>query len=224
MRIADLAPQQRPRERLLSLGASALTDSELLAIVLRTGVTGKSAIDLGEELLHHFGSMQALLAATPSELQSFHGLGDAKRAVLLALIGIERRRVGSISRNPQHLASPKAVRSFLQQLLQGQRVECFVGLFLDHQNQLIACETIASGTLDRVHVYPREVVKLALRHNAAAVIFAHNHPAGCAEPSALDTSLTRRLKEVMACIEVSLLDHLIVAQDEVWSFHEHGLC
>lgn len=224
MRITDLPQDLRPRERLLAKGAGALTDAELLAILLRTGTSGSSAIDLGHALLARFGSLARLLTAESDELTSIHGLGPAKRAELLAVTELQRRALQQLASEGSVLNSPRAVTMFLQHRFNGLQTESFIGLFTDMQNRLLAVEELATGTLGRVNVYPREVVRLALKHNAAAVIFAHNHPGGRAEPSEMDKALTRKLKQVMGGIEVSLLDHLIVTPQEIWSFREHGLC
>lgn len=224
MRITDLPSDLRPRERLLSKGASALTDAELLALLLRTGTGGISAIELGQALLTQFGSVAGLLSAAPEDLRSIRGLGPAKRAEILAVTELQRRALQQLARQETVLDSPLAVTRYLQHRFVGLQAECFIGLFTDMRNRLIAVEELATGTLGRVSVYPREVARLALKHNAAAVIFAHNHPGGAAEPSEPDKALTRRLKQVMSGIEVSLLDHLIVTPQEIWSFREHGLC
>lgn len=224
MRITDLPADLRPRERLLAMGAATLADSELLALLLRTGAGGISAIELGSELLRRFGTLARLLAATPDELKDIRGLGNAKRAELLAVNELQRRALEQVIADRAVLDSVPAVSRFLRHRFNGLHHESFIGLFTDARHRLLACEELASGTLDRVCIYPREVVRLALKHNAAAVIFAHNHPGGIAAPSEADKALTRKLKQVMACIEVSLLDHLIVTPAEIWSFSAHGLC
>lgn len=224
MRITDLPADMRPRERLLAMGAGTLGDSELLAILLRTGAPGLTAIDLGSLLLSRFGSISRLLAASPAELKDVRGLGDAKRTVLLAVNELQRRALEQLLQDRAVLDSARAVSCFLRHRFNELQQECVLGLFTDAQHRLIACEELATGTLDRVHIYPREVVRLALKHNAAAVVFAHNHPGGRAEPSENDKAMTRKLKQVMGCIEVSLLDHLIVTPTDTWSFREHGLC
>ncbi len=224
MRITDLPLLSRPRERLLAQGPDTLADAELIAILLRTGSGGQSAIELGRHLLERFGSLAALLRAAPEELTGIRGLGDTKRATLLSVNVLHRRALEQELQQGRVLDSPQAVKGYLQQRFSCLKTECFVGLFIDMQGQLIEAVTLATGTLDRVNVYPREVIRLALKHNAAAVIFAHNHPGGRAQPSALDKALTDKLKQAMACVEVRLLDHLIVAGQQIWSFHEHGLC
>lgn len=224
MRITDLPSHLRPRERLLDKGACVLGDAELLAILMRIGSSGQSAVELGESLIRRFGSLARLLAASPSELSDIRGLGNAKRAVLLAVNELHRRSLESLLREATVVDSPLSVSRYLQQRFSGLAVERFVGLFVDMENRLICCEELATGTLDRVQVYPREIARRALAHNAAGVIFAHNHPGGRAQPSKLDKSLTDQLKRVMECIEVSMLDHLIVSDTDVFSFKQHGLC
>jgi len=224
MLITDLPVDQRPRERLQSKGLHALTDTELLAIILRTGIQGKNAIELGHDLLDHFGSVSRLLSATSLELAEIKGMGPSKCSLLQAVVELARRGLAEELHCAPLLHSPQAVSQFLRLRLHGQPAETFLCLFLDVQGRLIACEELCRGTLTRVHVYPREIVRRALAHNAAAMIFAHNHPSGSVEPSKMDKMLTTELKRVLACIEVSLLDHLIVNDHEVWSFKQHGLC
>ena len=224
MRIADLPQSLRPRERLLNKGAAALTDAELIAILLRTGVGGISAIELGQSLIDRFGSLTRLLAASAQELGEFRGLGAAKQAVLLAINELQRRALTSMLFDAPVLDSPDRVSMFLRHRFNGLLNETFIGLFTDIQHRLIAVEDFGSGALQRVAVYPREIVRTALGHNAAGVVFAHNHPSGRAEPSELDKALTRKLQDAMRCIEVSLLDHLIVTPQRIWSFRAHGLC
>ena len=224
MRIADLPPELRPRERLLAKGATALTDAELIAILLRTGIGGMSAIELGQSLIDRFGSLSRLLAATAPELEAIRGLGIAKRAELLAITEIQRRALTALLAEGTVLDSAQRVTMFLRHRFNTLLNESFVGLFTDVQYRLIAVEDFGSGALQRVAVYPREIIRAALRHNAAAVVFAHNHPSGRAEPSDLDKTLTRKLQDALNCIEVSLLDHLIVTPEDIWSFRANGLC
>ncbi len=224
MRIADLPPELRPRERLLAKGATALTDAELIAILLRTGIGGMSAIELGQSLIDRFGSLSRLLAATAPELEAIRGLGIAKRAELLAITEIQRRALTALLAEGTVLDSAQRVTMFLRHRFNTLLNESFVGLFTDVQYRLIAVEDFGSGALQRVAVYPREIIRAALRHNAAAVVFAHNHPSGRAEPSDLDKTLTRKLQDALNCIEVSLLDHLIVTPQDIWSFRANGLC
>ena len=224
MRIADLPPELRPRERLLAKGATALTDAELIAILLRTGIGGTSAIELGQSLIDRFGSLSRLLAATAPELEAIRGLGIAKRAELLAITEIQRRALTALLAEGTVLDSAQRVTMFLRHRFNALLNESFVGLFTDVQYRLIAVEDFGSGALQRVAVYPREIIRAALRHNAAAVVFAHNHPSGRAEPSDLDKTLTRKLQDALDCIEVSLLDQLIVTPEDIWSFRANGLC
>ena len=224
MRIADLPPELRPRERLLAKGATALTDAELIAILLRTGIGGMSAIELGQSLIDRFGSLSRLLAASAPELEAIRGLGIAKRAELLAITEIQRRALTALLSEGTILDSAQRVTMFLRHRFNALLNESFVGLFTDVQYRLIAVEDFGSGALQRVAIYPREIIRAALRHNAAAVVFAHNHPSGRAEPSDLDKTLTKKLQDAMGCIEVSLLDHLIVTPEEIWSFRSNGLC
>lgn len=224
MRITDLPPLLRPRERLIAQGPDTLADAELIAILLRTGSGGQSAIDLAQQLLERFGSLGALLRAEPNELQGLRGLGDTKRATLLCVNVLLRRALQDDLQQACVLDSPQAVKRYLLHHFAWMKTECFVGLFIDNRGQLIEAASLATGTLDRVNVYPREVIRLALKTNAASVIFAHNHPGGRALPSEMDKALTQKLKQAMACVEVRLLDHLIVAGNQTWSFHEHGLC
>ena len=224
MRITDLPTSARPRERLLSLGAEALTDAELLAILLHTGTTGLSAIELAESITARFGSLARLMNASVRSLSGIKGLGPAKRSQLLAVLELARRSHTDELKSRPVFKSPQSLKQFLRAQFAGKSNECFIALFLDVDHQLIACETLFQGTLTRTAVYPREIARRALEHNAAAVIFAHNHPMGKASPSALDKKLTVELKRLMDGLEVKMLDHLIVAESELWSFHAHGLC
>ena len=223
MAITDWPLQERPRERLIALGAQALADAELLAILLRTGMKGRSAVDIARTLLSRFGSVGALLEAGAEQLASVPGLGSAKSAQLQAALELSRRALKEELSSRDVLSSPRAVRDYLRLALAGRQHEVFVVLLLDAQHRVIACEDLFRGTLTQTSVYPREVVKCALRHNAAAVIFAHNHPSGVAEPSHADEILTRTLKSALALVEVQVLDHFIVAGAATTSFAERGL-
>ena len=223
MAITDWPASDRPRERLLARGASALADAELLAILLRTGVRGASAVDLARELITRFGSIGALLAAEPTKLAAARGLGSAKLAVLQAVLELARRALKEEISRGNALSSPSAVRDFLRLVLSGREREVFLALFLDAQHRVLAVEELFIGTLTQTSVYPREVVKTALRHNAAAMIFAHNHPSGIAEPSNADELLTRTLKTALALVDIQVLDHFIVAGGTTTSFAERGL-
>jgi DNA repair protein RadC len=225
MAITDWPEGERPRERLLALGAQALSDAELLAIFLRVGIRGKSAVDLARELLGRFdNSLARLVQASPRDLAKLPGLGPAKATQLAATVELSRRALAEDMKSRDLLGSPTAVRNWLRLQLAALPHEVFGALWLDAQNRLILWEELFRGTLTQTSVYPREVVKRALANNAAAVILAHNHPSGVAEPSAADESLTRNLKESLALVEVRVLDHFIVAgQSPPLSFAERGL-
>ena len=214
--------QQRPRERLISEGAAALSDPELLAVFLRVGVPGKNAVELGRELIQHFGSLNGLFGASLGQFSAVHGLGPAKFAQLQAVMELARRAIGEQLASGHALSSPEAVKQYLRLQLGRQRHESFVVLFLDVKNRLIASEEMFRGTLTHTSVYPREVVKAALAHNAAAVMLAHNHPSGAAEPSESDLLLTRALLQALALVDVRVLDHFVVAGPHVHSFAENG--
>ena len=223
MAITDWPVAERPREKLLGRGADALSDAELLAIFLRTGISGKSAVDLARELLTHCGSLSALCSASARELCELPGIGQAKYAQLQAVMEMARRALREKLAVGNALNSPSAVRDYLRMKLQTLPHEVFVVLFLDAQNRVIGSEELFRGTLTQTSVYPREVVKRALHHNAGAVIFAHNHPSGVAEPSHADETLTQALKQALSLIDVRVLDHFIVAGSGVLSFAERGL-
>jgi len=223
MAITDWPEGERPREKLLARGAGALSDAELLAIFLRVGVTGKSAVDLARELLAHFGGLNRLFAASQDAFTAFPGMGPAKYAQLRAVLEMARRALGETMRVGDALNSPAAVRDWLRLRLGGLGHEVFVALFLDAQNRVIEAEELFRGTLTQTSVYPREVVKRALAHNAAGVLLAHNHPSGVAEPSQADRWLTDQLKAALALVDVRVLDHFIVAGNHSLSFAERGL-
>jgi DNA repair protein RadC len=225
MAITDWPDDQRPRERLLALGPAALADAELLAIFLRVGVKGMNAVDLARALLGHFdNSIARLAAATPQELTRINGIGPAKAAQLAATLELARRGLREELRQRATLGAPGAVRDWLRLKLATLPHEAFLALWLDAQNRLIAEEELFRGTLTQTSVYPREVVKRALAHNAASVILAHNHPSGLAEPSQADELLTQALKQALALVDVRLLDHFIVAGNAPpLSFAERGL-
>ncbi len=225
MGITDWPEGERPRERLLRHGPEALSDAELLAIYLRVGVRGKSAVDLARDLLHRFDGQLGRLAEAPiSALASVSGIGPAKAAQLKASFELARRALAQEMAARDSFASPQAVRQWLRLRLAQQAHESFVALWLDAQNRLIASEELFRGSLTQTSVYPREVVKSALAHNAAAVILAHNHPSGESTPSTADETLTNALKAALALVDVKLLDHFIVAgQHPPLSFAEKGL-
>lgn len=223
MSIKDWPEGDRPREKLLSLGADALTDTELLAIFLRTGVRGKSAVELARELTGRYGSLGALFAADLDSARQTAGLGVAKYVQLQAVMEMARRALREQLAERDVLTSPGAVKDFLRLKLQDLPREVFVVIFLDAQNRVQAVDELFAGTLTQTSVYPREVVKRALAHNAAAVIFAHNHPSGVAEPSHADEALTRALQQALALVDVRVLDHLVVGKGCALSFAERGL-
>jgi len=223
MPITDWPEAERPREKLLARGAEALSDAELLAIFLRTGVAGKTAVDVARELLAQFGGLRPLLAAEHAVLCAAPGLGNAKYAQLMAALEIGRRHLGEALTRGTALESSRDTREYLRACLRDQTHEVFCGLFLDNRHRVIAFEELFAGTLNGTAVYPREVVKHALRYNAAAVIFAHNHPSGVAEPSRADEVLTARLKEALALVDIRVLDHVVVGDGDMVSFSERGL-
>jgi len=213
---------ERPREKLLQQGAASLSDAELLAIFLRTGVTGCSAVDLARRLLGEFGSLRALLEADQVAFSSHLGLGSAKYAQLQAVLEMARRHLAERLRRDSALESPQAVRDFLKARLRHEPHEVFACLFLDSRHRVLAFEVLFHGSIDCASVYPRQVVKRALAHNAAALILAHNHPSGVAEPSQSDRLLTQRLKDALALVDVRVLDHFVVGDGDPLSMAELG--
>jgi len=220
MAISDWPLGERPRERLLAQGAAALSDAELLAVMLRTGIPGKTAVELGRELLERFKGVAGIFGA---DLSNVKGLGPAQRALFEAAMELARRSLRDDMRSASALTSPGAVRDYLRLALAEREHEVFVCLWLDAQHRVTGCEEMFRGTLTQTSVYPREVVKAGLRANAAAVIFAHNHPSGVAQPSQADELLTRNLKEALAMVDIKVLDHFIVAGRQALSFAERGL-
>ena len=222
MAITDWPEAQRPRERLIKHGPQALSDAELLAVFLRVGVAGKSAVDLGRDMVSHFGSLNGLFAASLAEFCQMNGLGPAKFAQLQAVLELARRSLKEELESGVALSSPTAVKQYLQLLVGSKKYESFVVLFLDVKNRLVSADELFRGTLTHASVYPREIVKAALLHNAASVILAHNHPSGTPEPSAADHALTTALMQSLALVDVRVLDHFVVAGSSVYSFAEHG--
>ncbi len=223
MTIKDWPAEDRPREKLLLRGSASLTDAELLAIFLRTGTIGKSAVDLARDLLTNFGSLKALLDADQEHFCLAHGLGSAKYAQLQAVMEMAKRHFKEIIQRGSALTSPEVTRAYLSAQLRGYSYEVFACLFLDNQHRVIQLDELFRGTIDGASVYPREVVKQALHHNAAAVIFAHNHPSGITEPSQADKQITEKLKKALDLFDIRVLDHFIIGDGDPYSFAEHGL-
>lgn len=222
MAITDWPENERPREKLLAQGAGTLSDAELLAIFLRTGVRGMTAVDLARDLIQRFGGLRALMRADCAEFCVAKGLGEAKYVQLQAVLEMSRRHLAEGLVRGEPLSSPQQAGAYLQARLRDREHEVFAVLFLDSQHRVLECEELARGTLDGASVYPREVVKSALRRNAAAVILAHNHPSGVAEPSAADRALTERLRQALAVVDIRVLDHLVVGDGPPVSFAERG--
>ncbi len=222
MAISQWPVHERPREKLLQKGAEALSDAELLAIFLRTGCKGQTAVDLARQLLAEFGGLKPMLQATQPEFCQRKGLGPAKYTQLQAVLEMARRHLLEQLTRGDALCSPQQTRQFLSAQLADYPHEVFACLFLDNRNRVITFEKMFHGTIDGASVYPREVVRLALKKNAAAIIFAHNHPSGVAEPSLADEQITQRLKDALALVDIRVLDHFVVG-DEIVSFAERGL-
>lgn len=222
MSIKDLPVDARPREKLLARGPQALSDVELLAILLRTGMAGKNVFQLSEELLGPDG-IAGLLNATVPSLKMVKGLGPAKQAELLAVFEMARRALSQRLKEREAFHTPGAVKQYLQLQLAHKNHEVFAVLFLDHQNRMLAMEELFRGTLSQTSVYPREVVLRALHHQAAAVVLSHNHPSGSVQPSRADEHLTQTLKAALALVDVRVLDHIIVGQGQALSMAEQGL-
>ncbi|TCV81239.1 RadC family protein [Sulfurirhabdus autotrophica] len=223
MAITDWPENERPREKLLTKGAASLSDAELLAIFLRTGIQGKTAVDLSRALLSQFGSLTNLFSASQADFCQMPGMGSAKFAQLQAVLEMAKRALSEQMQQQDALTSPGAVRDYLRLTLSGREHEVFVGVFLDAQNRVIASEELFRGTLTQTSVYPREVLKRALYHNAASIIFAHNHPSGVAEPSRADEILTQSLKSALGMVDIRVLDHFIVGKNCALSFSEKGI-
>lgn len=232
MPLKDLPPETRPREKLLARGAGALSDAELLALLLRTGIKGKGVLQMADELLRlgkndagqpGFDGIAGLLHATADDLKQVKGLGPAKRSEIVAVLELARRALAQQLRAREVFASPDAVKQYLQLHLAGKQHEVFAVLFLDVQNRLLAIEELFRGTLTQTSVYPREVVLRALHHRCAAVVLAHNHPSGSVQPSRADEALTQTLRSALALVDVRVLDHVIVGMGETLSLAERGL-
>ena len=223
MPITDWPAAERPREKLLARGPATLSDAELLAIFLRTGIPGRSALDLARHLLVEFGGLRGLLEADRTRFCAVPGLGDAKYAQLAAVLELARRHLEASLARGDALTSPGLTRRYLVSRLRHRDREVFLGLFLDNRHRILACEELSHGTLDGATVHPREVARRALALNAAALIVAHNHPSGIAEPSAADAAVTLRLRDALALVEVRLLDYFVVGDAEPVSLAERGL-
>ncbi|MGV3569137.1 MAG: RadC family protein [Ramlibacter sp.] len=224
MALKDLPADARPREKLLARGPAALSDTELLALLLRTGTQGRGVFQMAGEVVAHFDGLSGLLHATGDELKVIKGLGGtAKRAELMAVLELARRAVAEQLKAREVFGSPEAVKNYLQLHLARRPHEVFAALFLDAQNKLVAMEELFRGTLTQTSVYPREVVLKALHHHAAAVVLAHNHPSGTVQPSRADEALTQTLKAALALVDVRVLDHVIVAPGQALSTAEKGL-
>ncbi len=222
MAITDWPISERPREKMLQLGAQTLSDAELLAIFLRTGIAGTDAVGLARQLLQHFGSLRALLGASKTEFCKAKGLGEAKYVQLQAVMELSRRYLKQQLQRETVFTEPALVKKYLSYLLAHEQREIFMVLYLDNQHRMICAEPLFQGTIDASPVYPRIVVQHALKHNAAAVILAHNHPSGVAEPSRADRAITERLTQAMALVDIRVLDHFVVGDAEVVSFAERG--
>lgn len=223
MSIRNWPAAERPRERLLELGAGSLSDAELLAIFLRTGVAGKSAVDLARHLLNEFGNLRVLLDADLQTFSSHLGLGPAKFAQLQAVMEMSRRHMAENLRRDSALESPDQVRHYLKAQLRDEPHEVFACLFLDSKHRAVNFEVLFQGSINQAYVHPRQVVKRAIANNAASLILCHNHPSGVSEPSQADIELTRRLKDALWLVDVKVLDHLIIGDGEPLSMAERGL-
>lgn len=223
MAISDWPDGERPREKLIANGVSALSDAELLAIFLRVGVKGKSAVDLSRELLNTFGSLNGIFSASLAELSAVNGIGQSKYCQLQAIFEMSRRALNEDIQSGTLIQSPDKVRDYLTLTLMPLKHEVFMVIFLDAKNHVITHEILFEGTLTQSAVYPREIIKKVIAHHAAAIILAHNHPSGSLEPSQADIAITSSIKQAMQLIDVSVLDHLIVAGNQMYSFAEHQL-
>jgi DNA repair protein RadC len=223
MLLKDIPVDARPREKLLARGAGALSDAELLALLLRTGLPGKNALQMGQELLNTFGGVAGLLHTGPEALKSIKGLGPAKRAEIVAVLELARRALAEELKEKAVFSTPQAIRDYLQLQLGSRPYEVFAVLFLDAQHRLIALEELFRGTLAQTSVYPREVVVRALALNAASLVLAHNHPSGSAQPSRADEAITKTLKAALGLIDVQVLDHFVVTTSQATSMAEMGL-
>lgn len=223
MSIADWPPLERPTEKLLNAGAAVLSDAELLAVLLQTGIKGKNALELARDLIVAFGGLRGIMTADQQQLCAHPGVGQAKAARFAAMQELSQRQMLEQIQARDILSCSSATRNYLRARFRHQQSEVFCCLFLNNQHHVVKLEEMFHGTIDGAAVYPREVVKRCLYHNAAAVIFAHNHPSGVAEPSQADIAITRKLKSALQTIEVRVLDHLVIGDSEVISLAERNL-
>lgn len=222
MTINDWPAAERPREKLLKQGAASLSDAELLALFLRTGSQGKTAVDIGRELLCHFGGLRELLESSPQTLATYGGMGPARIAQLCAILELSQRYLAAGLHREGALTDPTQAGDYLKARLRAYPYEVFACLYLDNRHRVLAFEELFRGTIDGAAVYPREVVRRSLQHNAAAVIFAHNHPSGVAEPSQADRHITEQLVKALGLLEIRVLDHLVIGDDSWVSLASRG--
>lgn len=222
MSLMNLPEESRPREKLLALGPKSLTDAELLAIFLRTGTQGMNAIELADKLLKEFGSLRKLLSSDENEFCSHKGLGTAKFAQLQAVVEMTERYLFEKIEKEDALTSPEHTKRYLTRMLRDRHREAFYVLFLDNQHRVLKGEILFEGTIDVAAVYPREVVKRSIDYNAAAIILAHNHPSGAAEPSQADRRITKRISDAVELVDIRVLDHFVIGDGEIVSFAERG--
>jgi len=223
MAINDWPKREQPREKLLCHGASTLSDAELLAIFLRTGVAGKTAVDLARDLLKNFGSLRALLAADCQTFCQSHGLGTAKFVQLQAILEIAKRHLAETLQRGSTLCHSDETLQYLSLQLRHQQREVFACLFLDTRHRIISYDELFFGTIHSTRIHPREIIKRALQHNAAAIILAHNHPSGIAEPSAADLAITKEIQQLLELLDIHLLDHIVIGDGQITSFAAQGL-
>lgn len=223
MKITDWPSCERPREKLLRQGAESLADAELLAVFLRTGIKGLTAVDLGRKLINRFGSIGKFLNAEKAEILIEHGMGPSKYAQLIAVLELAKRAAEEELKQKDVFTDVDEVKCYVQQQMSGLRQEVFAVLFLDSQHQLLAFRKLFFGTINAAAVYPREIVKQALADNAAAVILVHNHPSGVAEPSQADINITNQIQQALSLIDIRVLDHFIVGHANSVSFAQRGL-
>lgn len=222
MSITDWPEAERPREKLLNQGAKALSDAELLALFLRTGTKGKTAVDLGRDLLNRFGGLRQLLEQNPQKMAAVDGMGPARATQLCAVVELGQRYLDSTLRREQALTDPTQAGDYLKARLRAYPYEVFACLYLDNRHRVLAFEELFRGTIDGAAVYPREVVRRSLENNAAAVIFAHNHPSGVAEPSQADRQITSQLVKALGLMDIRVLDHLVIGDDGWTSLASRG--